>query len=184
MTQIEGVESLAGPVAGITIDGPQTDDDRVDDVDEEQAAPGGDRDPDELEQGLAEALGPDIDSVRIEGPDGTTGAEAIEAVMKRAVGAEQLFDDEDYVTVPRMDGQNADTLQFRFGGGVAFEASDKFAQKLFEKLALGKDVELRVAAEVVTKAGAWKRKADETEVVTGKIGLKVVTMYVLDPEEL
>lgn len=177
MSQIEHVEDLAGDVAGMEIDGPTTDDERVVETDEEHAAPGEDDE-------SAASKETTFELRTAEGSTGPLPLHVLDEAAKRAGTEDSLFDDSSYIDVPTMDGQASDFLAFAFNGGVKFEANDEDAQRLFEALTLGKEVEIRVAADVVKKIGAWKRKADDTEVVTGQITLKVHTLRVLTPEEL
>lgn len=139
---------------------------------------------DETEQKLADGMGPGIDSVHISGPDGTTGADAIEKVAKNATGEPPLFDPAPYTDAPEFDGQTADALKLAFSGGVSYEATDEGGRALFDKLELGHEYELRVSATVVAKAGKYKRSADDEETITGHAQLKVDTVYIVPAEEL
>lgn len=104
--------------------------------------------------------------------------------LDHSVASEQLFDASQFSAVPTMDGQATDTLDVAFGGKVSYEATSVEGRTMFDKLPLGGTFELRVAGRVVKKSGAWKEKADETEVVTGAALLKIDTIYVLSAEEL
>lgn len=99
-----------------------------------------------------------------------------------------LFDADTYVDVPVMDGQATDKLRVSFGGTIEYRADDPAGQALFEKLTLGKNVDLRVSGPVVGKSGAWKIVGPgtdgEREVVTGQVKIKVEDLYQLSPEEL
>jgi hypothetical protein len=161
------VSEVAGAVEGLQIDGPT-------------------REKDEMEQQLSDQTGLDVE---ISGPGGTTGAAAVAhvvdaAVLDHSVASEQLFDASQFSTVPTMDGQATDTLDVGFGGKVSYESTSAEGRAMFDKLPLGGTFELRVAGRVVKKSGAWKEKADETEVVTGAVALKIDTIYVLSPEDL
>ena len=172
MSSIEGIDKIGEQAARINIDGP-----------------GSEREPDALEQELANDLD-GIDSVRIEGPNGTHGKEAIERVVASTFdpppldGQTEAFDVSAYVAVPDIDGQTTDKLVIAFSGSVAYDATDIEGAKLFNDLALGKAVELRVAGYVAAKAGGYKVTATEEEVITGKATIKVDTLYLLSPEAL
>jgi hypothetical protein len=111
---------------------------------------------------------------------GTTALEAVE----QAVEEEGLFDDSAYVAVPEVDGQATDQIVIAFSGSVAYDASDEQGAKLYQDLKLGKAVELRVAGYVAGKAGGYKVTAREEEVVTGKVSVRIDTLYLLTPERL
>ena len=180
MSSIEGIDKIGEQAAKIEIQGPDDS-----------------REPDALEQQLADGMGDGIDSVRISGPNGTTGRDAIEQVVGRALSDDEvedaakqmdseseLFDGSAYVAVPEVDGRSTDKLVISFSGSVAYDATDEEGAKMFNDLALGKAVELRVAGFVSGKQGAYKVTATEEEVVTGKAVIKVDTLYLLTPESL
>ncbi len=115
----------------------------------------------------------------IHGPDATRGADAVRRVVKDA-----LFDSDSFIEVPVMDGQATDRLRIALAGSIEYLASDSVGQKLFEGMTLGKSVDLQVEGTVVKKSGAWKMNADDEETVTGGVGIKIHSIYVLTPEEL
>ena len=172
MSSIEGIDKIGEQAARISI-----------------AGPGSEREPDTLEQQLAAGID-GIDSVRITGPNGTHGKDAIEHVVASTFdpppldGQTEAFDVSAYVAVPEVDGQTTDKLVIAFSGSVAYDATDEQGAKLFNDLALGKAVELRVAGYVAAKAGGYKVTATEEEVVTGKATIRVDTLYLLTPETL
>lgn len=113
-----------------------------------------------------------------------TGANEAEAL---APTPKALFETGAYLAVPQMDGKATDQIVIAFSGSIKYEASDPVGRALFEKLTLGKEIELRVAGSVAKKAGSWKlagKEGQEEEVVTGQVGVKVTTLYVLSPEDL
>ncbi len=204
MSEIEGIETLAGTVADIRIEGPQNGAaDLPPDV--AQAVRDARRDVPAAEplsaeeiaertaraQEAAAAANPlfgqllkdDGDEIVVTSeilPPGTTVAQAIQD----AAEAEGLFDGSAYVAVPEIDGQTADKLVIAFSGSIAYDAADEDGQALFHRLSLGHAVELRVAGVVAAKTGTYKVTARDEEIVTGKATLKVDTVYVLSPEAL
>ena len=187
MTDID-VGILAGTVAGITIDAPQTDTETGDpdpdftlpdevgepEVDENELVPAPEFTPFD-EQPL-----PAAPTVTIQVP-GHAPVDASEWLRK---SDDALFDTNAFIDVPVMDGQATDTLKIRFGGGVEYEATDEHGKRLFEALTLGKSVNLRVSGAVVAKQGAWKETANDGESVTGQVTVKIDSLQVLRPEDL
>ena len=193
MSSIEGIDKIGEQAARIDIQGPGEDGMRVSKevLGPEQTSSflNDGREPDELEERLANDLD-GVNAVRIDGPNGTRGAEAVRTVVAHVLSdgevvdsGGELFDGAAYVAVPEIDGQTTDKLVIAFSGSVAYDATDDAGAKMFNDLALGKAVELRVAGYVANKQGGYKVTATE-EVVTGKAVIKVDTLYLLTPERL
>lgn len=168
MTQIEGLDQIGEQVAQIDLDGQP-----------------------ESTQGNETVITLVTDDGEVDITDVVTNAsndfedevrEAVVAHLPHANG--ELFDPGSYVDVPVVDGQATDKLVFGFGGSLPFEASDSFAQSLFNRLQLGASVTLQVEVQVVKKDGAYKVNAKEEETITGGARLKVTSLYVKSPEEL
>lgn len=128
--------------------------------------------------------GPQDAEERFERHYSLTREESQGAVAMPPSDEETLFEPSAYVAVPEVDGQTTDKLVIAFSGSVAYDATDEEGAKLFNDLALGKAVELRIAGYVAAKAGGYKVTATEEEVVTGKAVVKVDTLYLLSPEHL
>lgn len=136
------------------------------------------------------ATGTDADvTVSINGGPEVPLETLTDAVLKTPPGKTvELFDKGAYLNAVVIDGQAADKIRISFSGSIDYEAADPTGRALFEKLALGKDIDLRVAGTVAKKHGAWKLAGagtdNEREEVTGQVGVKVTDLYVLSPEEL
>jgi hypothetical protein len=168
VSQIEGLEGIGEQVAQIDLG----------ETEEEQAAE---------EASLSAVPDPEpeleFEQVTITGPDGV--AHDVTGAFKAAANGE-LFDAGSYQDsgIPVVDGQATDKLVFAFGGSLPFEATDGFAQELFERFQLGASVTLQVEAVVMKKDGAYKVNAKDEETITGGVRLKVTSLYVKSPESL
>jgi hypothetical protein len=99
----------------------------------------------------------------------------------------ELFDKSAYLDAPMIDGQAADHIVVAFSGSIKWDATDAQGRMMFEKLVLGKDVDLRISGVVAKKHGSWKlagKEGEEQEVVTGQCSVKVTDLFVLAPEDL
>lgn len=87
--------------------------------------------------------------------------------------------------IDKIDGKNVQAIAVKFSGRVMLDRTDPDHVRLFNRLAIGRDVELRVSARSVGLAGvgATNREGD-LDVLVGTRALKVDTLYVLAPEEL
>ena len=172
MSSIEGIDKIGEQAAKIDIQGPETSEPHQ----EWELRTNGER---------ADIVGvtdrdEDADELMAE-----LGRQDLE--IDRAAATKQdteLFDRSAYVAVPEIDGQTTDKLVIAFSGSVAYDATDEAGAAMFNDLALGKAVELRVAGYVAAKQGAYRVTATEEEVVTGKATIKVDTLYLLTPENL
>lgn len=160
MSQVEGVEDIAGAVAGIDLNDMRAEDDE--------------RIAGEIRDRQAERDSAAISEIRNDLSLRPMGGHAADA----------LFESGAYLQVPVMDGHPSDKLVFAFGGSINFEAGDPEGRDLFEKLTLGRDVELRVSGFVGSKQGSFKKGKDDEEIITGKVGVKIDSIYVLGPEDL
>lgn len=169
MSTSTDVSEITKEVSGITISGPGT---------SEPAA--------RIELNDEDALGADV-TMTVVKPDGT---ETEPIIVRDVTPAEDaLFDSSSWNTVPRIDGQSVDSLVFAFGGSIKYAASDPSGREMFDALALGKEVALRIEAVVATKAGGFKLVSlggdlGEREEITAKTTLKVTDLYRLAPEAL
>lgn len=165
MSSIEGIDKIGEQASKIQIQGPQN---------------GQPDERSEIEAAIADARAdlPKRDS------DWHLVTEDGETADITEVRQTEAFDGSAYIAVPEVDGQTTDKLVIAFSGAVAYDASDEEGAKLFQDLALGKAVELRVAGYVSGKQGTYKVTATEEEVVTGKAIVKVDTLYLLTPEAL
>lgn len=175
MTEIQGLEGLAQNVTEIDLDEPQP----------------SETEGNEMKITLVTADGEEHDITEIvthveNNFDGDDSNEDLNAErVTRLPGANgELFDPGTYTDVPVVDGQATDKLVAAFSGSLPFEASDKFAQGLFNRLHLGQSVTLQVEVMVMKKDGAYKVNAKDEETITGGLRLKVVSLYVTSPEDL
>lgn len=100
-----------------------------------------------------------------------------------------LFDASRYdspeLQITKVDGQGIDKIRIAFTGSIMLDRSDPRDVALFNKLILGKDVELRCAGEVVRTATGWTTNRDgDLDAVVGERTIKVGTVYVLEAESL
>lgn len=102
----------------------------------------------------------------------------------RETPKESLFNADSYIDVPVMDGQATDKLTISFSGSIEYSAHDWQGRALFEKMTLGKELELRVTGVVVGKSGSWKLNSSEEEIVTGNAKMRISDIYVMSPEDL
>lgn len=100
-----------------------------------------------------------------------------------------LFEKADYndprLALDTVDDKDVDKIQLEFSGSVMLDRRDPADVAVMRDLALGKSLELRVAATVKSKKHGYttgKEGVLDAVVYTG--GLKVDTVYVLKPEEL
>jgi hypothetical protein len=102
---------------------------------------------------------------------------------------EQLFDRSQYdregMAISKIDGQQVDRISIKFAGKIMLNRSEEADVALFNKLALGRDVELRVAGRVQRASGAGATGRDgDLDVIVGQKTLKIGTVWVLEPENL
>ncbi len=166
MSSIEGIDKIGEQAARIEIQGP------------ENGTNGALPTKPQSEWTLRTPDGEEADIVSITEERAAVGAPVVR------LPEEPLFNSSAYVAVPEVDGQTIDKLVIAFSGSVAYDATDEEGAKMFNDLALGKAVELRVAGFVSKKEGAYKVTATEEEVVTGKATVRVNTLYLLTPEHL
>lgn len=106
-----------------------------------------------------------------------------------AAADEALFDKAQYdspeLAIPKVDGQGIDKIRVAFTGSVMLDRSDPRDVALFNKLTLGKDVELRVAGKVSRTATGWTTNREgDLDAVVGERTCKIDTVWILDPENL
>ena len=97
----------------------------------------------------------------------------------------ELFDTSGYQQArPQVDGMTTDRLTIKLGGTHMLDPMIAEDVAMFERFHLGQSVELRVSGLVVAYDGKLKRDADDKDTVTGVVGIKIDTVYRLEPEEL
>ena len=100
-----------------------------------------------------------------------------------------LFDRAAYqapgLRIDEVDGQEVDKIWLRFGGKVALDRTNPKDVALFNRVRLGKELELRVAGkgQAVSTKHTTSRGGD-LDAVVGERTLDITDVYVLDPEEL
>lgn len=99
-------------------------------------------------------------------------------------GGEALFDTSPYTNAPAIDGHPLNEIAIAISGTVKYPADLEEAQALFEALRLGKPVNISVSAYVATKQGAYKEDKEGDSIVTGKVGLKLLSLALIAPEDL
>lgn len=100
-----------------------------------------------------------------------------------------LFDRSQYeregLGITKIDGQPVDRIAIKLTGEVMLDRSDQADVAVFNKLALGKAVELRVAGVVQRSTGAKATGRDgDLDVIVGSKTLKIDSVWVLSPEQL
>ncbi len=101
----------------------------------------------------------------------------------------ELFDRSQYeredLAIPKISGNPIDKIRVKFGGSILLDRSDPADVALYNKLTLGKDVELRVAGKVAHEGGGYTTNRDgDLDAVVGEKSVKVDTVWVLDPGAL
>lgn len=136
---------------------------------------------DEVEQTLNEA-GVDTErdttiTLKTDSGEVTTTMAGLEDASRRISG--ELFDASKFdLPVPRVDGEKADTIKIKLGGGIEIETTDEAWLHYVDGLKAGQDVSLTVEALVAGKAFTLKRD-DETGELTATyaVTLKAHTIY-------
>ena len=104
-------------------------------------------------------------------------------------GKGELFDRSQYdredLAIRKVDDQQIDKLRVKFGGGILLDRSDPADVSLYNKLTLGRAVELRVAGTVAHSGTGYTTNRDgDLDAIVGERSVKVETVWVLDPEAL
>lgn len=100
-----------------------------------------------------------------------------------------LFDRSRYqdpeLRIDQVDGQEVDKIWISFKGRVGLDRTKADDVALFNRLRLGKELELRVAGKGVA-VGTKKTtsRGGDLDAVVGERVLEIDTVYVLSPEEL
>lgn len=121
--------------------------------------------------------------------DAHEAAEAAQAAQAEAHAAGELFDSQEYekegLQIAKVDGRGIDKIRVAFNGSIMLDRSNVDHVALFNRLTLGKSVQLRVAGEVTKTGVGWTTNKDgDLDAIVGERGVKVTTVYMLDPEEL
>lgn len=100
-----------------------------------------------------------------------------------------LFDkaryDDPELRIQKVDGQGIDKIRVGFAGSVMLDRSDPKDVALFNKLILGKEVELRCAGKVAKTATGWTTNREgDLDAIVGERTVKVETVWVLEAESL
>jgi hypothetical protein len=107
-----------------------------------------------------------------------------EAGEQTAAFDKTRYDDPE-LRITKVDGQGIDKIRIGFAGSVMLDRSNPKDVELFNKLTLGKEVELRVAGSVSkTQTGWTTNREGDLDAVVGERVVKVETVYVLDPGAL
>lgn len=106
-----------------------------------------------------------------------------------ASGQTQVFDASDYdredLQIPKVDGESIDKIAVEFKGRVLLDRSDPADVAMYNRMRLGTEVELRVAGKVSSVGTGFTTNRDgDLDVVVGKKGLHVESVWVLTPEQL
>jgi hypothetical protein len=117
----------------------------------------------------------------------TEEGEDTAAGNERSTSTEALFDrsmyDREDLAIPRVDEQQVDKIRVKFGGSILLDRSDPADVSLYNKLTLGKPVELRVAGTVAHSGTGYTTNRDgDLDAIVGERSVKVETVWVLDPE--
>jgi hypothetical protein len=99
-----------------------------------------------------------------------------------------LFDRSQYeredLAIPKVDNQPIDKIAVKFAGRVMLDRSDPADVALFNKLVLGKEVELRCSGKVSRVGTGWATNREgDLDAVVGERQLHVDSVWVLSPEE-
>lgn len=100
-----------------------------------------------------------------------------------------LFDRSQYeredLAIPKVDNQPIDKIAVKFAGRVMLDRSDPADVALFNKLVLGKEVELRCSGKVSRVGTGWATNREgDLDAVVGERQLHVDSVWVLEPENL
>lgn len=119
----------------------------------------------------------------------TVPADGTEHELPADPDGQALFDRGAYqapeLRIDQVDGQEVDKIAIKFTGRVTLDRTDPQDVALFNRIRLGRDVELRVSgrgARVGT--GYTTSKGGDLEAVVGEREIRIDTVYVLDAEEL
>jgi hypothetical protein len=101
----------------------------------------------------------------------------------------ELFDRAIYeradLAIHKVDDQQIDKIRVKFGGSILLDRSDPADVALYNKLTLGKPVELRVAGTVAHSGTGYTTNRDgDLDAIVGERSVKVETVWVSDPEAL
>lgn len=107
----------------------------------------------------------------------TTTMDGLAEASRRLSG--ELFDASAFdLPVPRVDGERADTIKLKLGGGIEIETTDEAWLHYVDGLKAGQDVTLTVEALVAGKAFTLKRDEETGELTaTYAVTLKAHTVY-------
>lgn len=93
--------------------------------------------------------------------------------------------DDPELAIKKVDNQQVDKIRIAFSGSVMLDRSNPADVALYNKLTLGKEVELRVAGKVAKTSGGWTTNREgDLDVIVGERKVAIDTVWVLDPENL
>lgn len=102
---------------------------------------------------------------------------------------EALFDrsqfEREELQIEKVDGIGIDKIRVKFSGSVMLDRSDPADVALYNRLRMGRDVELRCAGKVAGAGAGWTTNREgNLDAVVGEKTVKVDTVWVLEPEQL
>ena len=102
---------------------------------------------------------------------------------------EKLFDTSDYdredLQIAKVDGISIDKIRVKFSGSVLLDRSDPADVSLYNRLVMGREVDLRVAGKVRGAGAGWTTNREgDLDAVVGEKTVHIDTVWVLEPENL
>ena len=126
-----------------------------------------------------------------EGITGDGSGEALEPIAETPgdTTGKALFDRDAYqapgLRIDQVDGQEVDKIKIKFSGSVSLDRTKANDVSLFNRIRLGKEVELRVSGKGArVGTGYTTSKGGDLEAVVGEREVRIDTVYVLSAEEL
>jgi hypothetical protein len=90
----------------------------------------------------------------------------------------ELFDGSQYdLPVPSVDGEKADTIKVKLGGGIEIEVTNEEWLKTLDGLKLGSSVTLKIEALVAGKGMVTREDDEGVLTTTYTVALKAHTLY-------
>lgn len=118
-----------------------------------------------------------------------TPAEAEHEQKTEAETKDGLFDRDAYqapeLRIDRVDGQEVDRIALKFSGRVTLDRTNPADVQLFNRIRLGREVELRVSGKGArVGTGYTTSKGGDLEAVVGEREIRIDSVYVVAPEAL
>lgn len=93
--------------------------------------------------------------------------------------------DDPELRISKVDGQGIDKIRVAFTGSVMLDRSNPQDVALFNKLILGREVELRCAGSISKTSTGWTTNREgDLDSIVGERTVKVETVWVMDATEL